>query len=225
MFFLGLLLLLLTFLPIVWVNFIMKKYDKLLINMPFDGLEFGREVLQENGLNNVKIEKTSVADHYDLNEKKVKVLESRLFRKSLTSISIVCHEIGHAIQHKQKYKPLLRRNTIVKKTSWLINLTNLIIYVGLPIILTTGSFYLIKLCIGLFLLSAVLSTLIHIVTLDVELDASFNKAFPIIQKKVPVQYHEACRSILKAAALTYVVGIFRNIFSLRFIWMLISRIR
>ncbi len=225
MVFLGFLLLLLTILPVLWVNFVMKKYDRLLVKMPFNGLEFGNEILQENGLKNVRIEKTTVADHYDLNEKKVKVHGSRLSRKSLTSISIVCHEIGHAIQHDQKYKPLLRRNEIVKNTSWLINLSSLVIYMGFPILITTGSFHLIKICIGLFIFSTLLSTFIHLMTLDVELDASFNKAFPIIQKKVPPQYHKACRSILKAAAFTYVIGVFRNILSLRFLWMLISRIR
>ena len=38
-------------------------------------------------------------------KKKIKVSEERLSKKSLTAISIVCHEIGHAIQHHEKYKP------------------------------------------------------------------------------------------------------------------------
>ena len=62
-------------------------------------------------------------------------------------------------------------------------------------------------------------------SLDVEIDASFNKAYPIIKQKVPAEYHEACRSILLAAALTYVIGVFRSFFSLRFIRLLITRMR
>ena len=48
---------------------------------------------------------------------------------------------------------------------------------------------------------------------------------PIIQKKIPEVYHDSCRSILRAAAFTYVVGVFKNLISLRMIWTVLSRIR
>ena len=57
------------------------------------------------------------------------------------------------------------------------------------------------------------------------MDASFNKALPILIEKDPPEYHEACRSILKAAAFTYIIGVIRNFISIRFIWLLLSRIR
>ena len=101
--------------PVFWFNYVLKKNDKILINMPFNGLEFGNDVLKEIGLVNVKIEKSLIGDHYDLSEKKVKVTQDRLYKKSLTSISIVCHEIGHAIQHHEKYKLLEQRTKLVEK--------------------------------------------------------------------------------------------------------------
>ena len=82
-----------------------------------------------------------------------------------------------------------------------------------------------KICLAIAALSLVISAFIHLITLDVEIDASFNKAYPIIKQKVPVEYHQACKSILLAAALTYVIGVFRSFFSLRFIWLLITRMR
>tara|TARA_B100001057_G_C22696383_1_gene889896 strand:+ start:56 stop:733 length:678 start_codon:yes stop_codon:yes gene_type:complete len=211
--------------PIIWYNYIFKKNDKVLINMPFTGFEFGRELLQEHNLNEVKIEGTKLGDHYDLINKKVMVLEDRLGRKSLTSITIICHEIAHAIQHKENYKPLKRRNVIIRNTSWITQLGSGILLIGFPIIFATGSYGFIKICLAIAAFSLLISALIHIITLDVEIDASFNKAYPIIKQKVPVEYHQACRSILLAAALTYVIGVFRSFFSLRFIWMLITRIR
>ena len=51
------------------------------------------------------------------------------------------------------------------------------------------------------------------------------KAMPIIKKKIPAVYHDSCRSILRAAAFTYVVGVFKNLISLRMIWTVLSRIR
>ena len=211
--------------PIIWYNYIFKKNDKVLINMPFTGFEFGKELLQEHNLNDVQIEATKLGDHYDLINKKVMVLEDRLAKKSLTSITIICHEIAHAIQHKENYKPLKRRNVIIRNTSWITQLGSGILLIGFPIIFATGSYGFIKICLAIAAFSLLISALIHIITLDVEIDASFNKAYPIIKQKVPIEYHQACRSILLAAALTYVIGVFRSFFSLRFIWMLITRMR
>ena len=211
--------------PIIWYNYIFKKNDKVLINMPFTGFEFGQELLQEHNLNDVQIEATKLGDHYDLINKKVMVLEDRLAKKSLTSITIICHEIAHAIQHKENYKPLKRRNVIIRNTSWITQLGSGILLIGFPVIFATGYYGFIKICLAIAAFSLLISALIHIITLDVEIDASFNKAYPIIKQKVPVEYHQACQSILLAAALTYVIGVFRSFFSLRFIWMLITRMR
>ena len=219
------LLLILSIAPMIWLNYVFTKNDKVLVNMPFTGLEFGKIILNELGLNDVKIEKSLSIDHYDLNEKKVKVSENRLSRKSLTAISIVCHEIGHAMQHHEKYKPLEQRTSLVKNTAWISQLGSVLLLMGIPTIFATGSYSLIKVCLILVLLSLIIGVIIHLITLEVELDASFNRALPIIKSKVPEEYHDACQSILKAAAFTYVVGVIRNFVSLRFIWLLLSRIR
>ena len=211
--------------PVIWLNYILNKNNKTLINMPFNGLEFGNQILEENKLYNVKIEKTLIGDHYDLKERKVRVLEERISKKSLTAISIICHEIGHALQHKESYQPLVRRTSIVKKTSWILNIGNVVLYSALPIVLSTGSMVFLKLCFTVAAISLLTSVIIQILTLDVEFDASFNRAYPIIKQKVPVQYHKACKSILTAAALTYVIGVIRNFISIRFLWMLLSKLR
>ena len=211
--------------PVIWLSYIFKKNDKLLINMPFNWLEFGNNLLEELGLNNVKIEKSLIGDHYDLKEKKIKVSEERMLKKSLTAISIVCHEIGHAIQHDENYKPLEQRTKLVKSTAWISQLGSGLLLMGLPTIFATGSFSMIKICLILVLISMLIGIIVHLITLEVELDASFKKAFPILKKKVPQEYHKACYSVLKAAALTYVIGVIRNFVSIRFIWLLISRLK
>jgi len=215
----------LSIMPMIWLNYIFSKNDKILVNMPFNGLQFGQMVLNERGLNGVKIEKSLSIDHYDLNEKKVKVSEDRLSKKSLTAISIVCHEIGHAIQHHEKYKPLEQRTNLVKNTAWITQLGGAILMIGIPTILATGSYSFIKVCLVLAFISLLIGVFVHLITLEVELDASFNRALPIIIEKVPAEYHNACRSILKAAAFTYIIGVIRTFISLRFIWLLLSRIR
>ena len=219
------LFLLITIIPVIWINSVFKKNDKILPNMPFDGYEFGDQLIKEFKLQDVRLEKTLIGDHYDLEQKKVKVREERLKRKSLTSISIVCHEIGHAIQHAEGYSPLITRTKLVQNTQWINKISTLIIYTGLPLIFATGSLSLIKPCVIIVLLSMLIGLVIHLITLEVELDASFNKAFPIIKKKIPEVYHDACYSILRAAAFTYVIGVFKNLISLRVIWSVLTRIK
>ena len=216
---------LLSFIPVLWVNYVFKKNDTILPNMPFNAYEFGEEIIKELKLKNVSIEKTLIGDHYDLVEKKVKVHEDRFKRKSLTSISIICHEIGHAIQHAQNYSPLITRTKLVKNTQWINKISMAIIYIGFPLIFATGFLSLIKLCALIILLSTLIGVIIHLITLEVELDASFNRAFPIIKKKIPEVYHNSCRSVLRAAAFTYVVGVFKNLISLRMIWTVLSKLR
>ena len=211
--------------PIIWFNFIFKKNNKILEKMPFNGLEFGEQIIKEKNLSDVVIEGTKEGDHYDPNEKKVRVKQERLDNKSITAISVVCHEIGHAIQHNENYKPLERRQILVKNTAWISKLGGGILYIGLPTLFATGSFPLIRVCLILVIFTIIINVLIHLVTLDVEIDASFNRALPILREKVPSQYHEECRSVLRAAAYTYVIGALRSVISLRYIWLLIMRLR
>ncbi|MDB2700599.1 zinc metallopeptidase [Alphaproteobacteria bacterium] len=211
--------------PVIWLNYVFHKNDQILINMPFTGLEFGKLILKDYGLIEVKIEKSLSVDHYDLLEKKVKVTQDRLSKKSLTAISIVCHEIGHAIQHKEKYKALEQRTSLVRNTAWISQIGSSILLIGIPTILATGYYPLIKVCLLLALLSLLIGIIVHLITLEVELDASFNKALPILIEKVPPEYHDSCKSILRAAAFTYVIGVVRNFVSLRFIWLMLSRVR
>jgi uncharacterized protein len=211
--------------PVIWLNFVFQKNDQILINMPFNGLEFGKLILKDYGLTEVKIEQSLNVDHYDLLERKVRVTQDRLSKKSLTAISIVCHEIGHAIQHKEKYKALEQRTSLVRNTAWVSQIGSSILLIGIPTIMATGYYPLIKICLLLALLSLLIGIIVHLITLEVELDASFNKALPILIEKIPSEYHDACRSILRAAAFTYLIGVVRNFISLRFIWMLLSRVR
>ena len=212
-------------LPKFWLSYSMKKGDKELVNMPFNAEEFGKLILKENDLTGVKIEETQAVDHYDLNDRTVRVKEGRLEKKSLTSLTIVCHEIGHAIQHNEEYEPLVQRTNLVQKTQWISRLGGVMLYSALPLILATGSFGFIKLSLLLVICSVLVGVLIHLITLNVEIDASFNRAMPILKEKIPEEYHAQCNNVLKAAAFTYVIGALTSFLSLRYLWLLISRVR
>ena len=46
------------FLPNIWVNYVLKKNNEILPNMPFTGNQLGQKLLQENNLENVETNKT-----------------------------------------------------------------------------------------------------------------------------------------------------------------------
>ena len=209
------------FAPNLWVQFTFRKNDKHLSDMPFTGQEFGKKIIAQNELKNVEIESIKKGDHYDPNKKRVCIVKDRLVKKSITSITIVCHEIGHALQDKENYAPLKWRQTLIEKTHIFQKIGSVFLIVGIPSIFAATKspvFTLICAFIALGCLST--NALIHLVTLPVEFDASFKRALPILKKYVPKENLEQCKSVLRAAALTYVTGSIVSIFRLRSIYLI-----
>ena len=215
-------LLIIYYLPTLWVKYTLSKYDNEIQNMPYTGLEFGKIILKEKNLNDVEIKgEKNIPDHYNLKTKSVVVEKDRLNKKSLTSITVICHEIGHAIQHKENYEPLVNEQKVKKATKWISSVGSMIFFIGIPSIIASGSLPLIRICLIIALFTVIINMFIHLMTLNVEFDASFKKAMPIIKNKIPQEYHKACKSILKVCAFTYLVGAMTSFFNLRNIWLII----
>jgi len=70
----------------------------------------------------------------------------------------------------------------------------------------------------------VIGVIVHLVTLPVEFDASFNKALPILTKGqyIDQKQTQAVRKILKAAAMTYVAATLASMLN---IWRWIAIIK
>ena len=206
------------FLPSLWVNYILKKYNKILPDMPFTGRELGKKILEAEEITNVSINPIQQLDHYNPKEKKINISTDKLDKKSITSIAVVAHEIGHAIQDREKYKPLIFRQSLVEKTMIFQRIGSFLLIIGLPSIFAFTKSPLITLIAAIIIMGC-LSTnvLIHLITLPVEFDASFKKALPILQKYVPKQNLHQCKSVLRAAALTYLAQSIISIFRLKII--------
>ena len=186
--------------------------------MPFTGNELGLKILQENKLENVLIEPIKQIDHYNPLEKKVNISEDKLYKKSITSIAVVAHEIGHAIQDKENYKPLLLRQKLIEKTMIFQRAGSFLLIIGLPSIFAITKSPFITFLAAIIIMGC-LSTnvLIHLITLPVEFDASFKRALPILQRYVPKENMRQCRSVLRAAAFTYLAQSIVSIFRLKVI--------
>lgn len=196
----------LIFGPQFWIKWTMSKYAIERPDMPGTGGELARHLLDDAGLQDVKLEVVQGGDHYSPDEKAVRLSEANFKGKSITAIAVAAHEVAHAIQHRDGYGPLLWRQRLVKKTI-VIERVGSIMLMATPLV-----FALVRSPVVLFLeiavaLGILASTIvIHIFTLPTEFDASFKKALPVLENYVPPDEMPGARSVLRAAAFTYVAG-------------------
>ena len=206
------------FIPSLWVNYILKKYNKILPDMPFTGRELGNKILEEQKLNNVSINPIKQLDHYNPIDKKIHISDDKLNKKSITSIAVVAHEIGHAIQDKENYKPLKLRQSLIERTMIFQRIGSFLLIIGLPSIFAFTKSPFITFIAALVIMGCLTTNvLIHLITLPVEFDASFKRALPILTKYVPRENMYQCKSVLRAAALTYLAQSIVSIFRLKVI--------
>ncbi len=189
--------------PQIWTKRILKKYSAPRPDFPGTGGEFAQHLIKQQGLD-VALEATTAGDHYDPAMKTVRLLESNLNGKSLTAIATAAHEVGHAIQHKQGMWLLLMRTPLAKMAFYIEKLAQVAL-ISTPIFL---SFIpsMARLSLLVAIIGMLASTLVHLITLPVEFNASFSKALPILKNGgyLSEQDYKGAKKILLACALTYV---------------------
>jgi len=203
-----LLIFLLFFGPQFWAKRTFKKHAKPLARLQGTGGELARHLLDRFDLKNIGVEKTKPGgDHYDPQSQMVRLSPDNFDQKSLTAVAVAAHEVGHAIQH-QHNEPKFSLRTRLVVTAHKIQRIGAAAMLIIPLVmLITRTPYsgLLMLVIGLLSLSS--AAIVHLVTLPVELDASFGKALPILKEGyISKQDEAAVNSVLKAAAYTYVAA-------------------
>jgi uncharacterized protein len=165
------------------------------------GAEVAAEILQRRGINDVRIEPVEgmLADHYDPRNKVLRLSPEVYGASSVAAIGVAAHECGHAIQHQQHYAPLALRGALVPVASIGTNAAWILFMIGL----FTARRGLMDIGIVIFLGYVAFA----LITLPVEFDAS-SRAVQVLQGEGLVTPNEAggVRSVLNAAALTYVAA-------------------
>ena len=202
----GLALLALIFLPQVWVRNVIARHSKPREDFPGTGGELARHLLDEAGLQSVVVEITTGGDHYDPRDQTVRLSAANHDGRSLSAVAIAAHEVGHALQDAQGYRPLKLR-TRFAGTVQKIEKIGGIIMLATPIIAVVSrapALIAFELATGLLVLMS--SVAFHLITLPVEMDASFGRALPILKSGKYLNNKDlpAASLVLKAAALTYV---------------------
>ncbi|WP_078431708.1 zinc metallopeptidase [Metabacillus halosaccharovorans] len=197
----------------IWAQFRVKgnfnKWAEVATKTGLSGAETARRILDSNGLYNIPIEVVpgSLSDHYDPVKKVVRLSEAVYYGRSIASVSVAAHEIGHAIQHQQSYAALMLRHKIFP----IANIAS-----GIAPFLFIGGMLLQQLSligIGIVFFSAAVA--FQLVTLPVEFDASKRARNLMLTEGILYNEEEhGVKKVLNAAALTYVAGALMALFEL-----------
>ena len=184
------------------------------------GEEAARQLLRSQGIYDVTIRRVrgNLTDHYDPRTKTVNLSDSVYGSTSIAAIGVAAHECGHAMQDAQGYAPLRFRSALVPVANFGAQLSWPLIIIGLLL----GGSSLVSLGILLFSLAV----LFQLLTLPVEYNAS-HRAVTLLDSIGILQGQEVgqTRSVLNAAALTYVAAAAASILQLLRLFILFGNRR
>lgn len=197
----------------MWAQFKVKstfaKYSEIRARRGVTATDVARALLDRFGLTNVPVERIGgqLTDHYDPRDKTLHLSDSVDDSQSIAAIGVAAHEVGHAIQDQEGYAFLKFRNAIVPAVNICSTASMPIFFIGLLM----SSFNLLNL--GILLFCGVL--VFHLVTLPVELDAS-SRAMKLLAETGMLESDElkGARSVLSAAAMTYVAALVMTVMQL-----------
>ncbi|MCI9523817.1 MAG: zinc metallopeptidase [Erysipelotrichaceae bacterium] len=208
-YYLYLIAILIVFMAQAKVQNAYHKYKQIRNKRGLSGAEVARRILDLNDLQNVSVEVSNrgiLSDHYDPVAHVVRLSPDIFYQNSIASISVAAHEVGHAIQHKEHYGFIALRNrllpyaNIASNFGWITIVIGLLFFYSSPIILYIGICML--LVVALF----------QLVTLPVELNAS-SRALKQLDNAnfITKDEYTSCRTMLKAAAYTYLAALVSTI--------------
>ena len=186
-----------------------KKYSTVRTSKGISGYDAARAILDANGLQNVKIERIGghLTDHYDPRANVIRLSESVHNSTSTAAVGVAAHEAGHAVQYAKGYAPIKLRSAIIPVTKFGSMLAIPLFFVGILM----ASDYLML--FGILLYATV--ALFQLVTLPVEFNASSRALKALKERKILWDEElKGARSVLSAAAMTYVAALLTSILTI-----------
>ena len=186
-----------------------NKYSRQQNSRGMTGAQAARRVLDANGLQNVAIQQIEgeLTDHYDPGANVIRLSDSVYNNDSVAAVGVAAHEAGHAVQYAEGYGPIKVRSAIIPITQFGSNLSTPLVILG--IIFSSN----VLITAGILLFCTVV--LFQAITLPVEFNAS-GRALKVLREEHFLDDDEmkGAKSVLTAAALTYVAAMFSALASL-----------
>ncbi len=186
-----------------WLKRTFAKYSEVPVSAGMSGAQVARAILDRNGLSDVPVEISpggALSDHYDPRKKALFLSEPVYGPSTVAAAAVAAHETGHALQDSRGYVPLKIRSAMFPAVAfasqtwiWLLIIGALLNQLNL---------------IGLALIIYAVAVAFHIVTLPVEFNASSRAGGQLRELGLvgPGGEQAGVKSVLNAAALTYVAG-------------------
>ncbi len=189
------------------------RYSKVTTRSGFTGAQVAQAILQAHGIKDVTIEpiQGSLTDHYDPSSKTLRLSEPVYHSNSVAAVGVAAHEVGHAIQHAEGYAPLQFRSAWVPVAGIGSNLGIVLMVIAAMM----GGFQKSPAMAWIGILVFATTTVFTLVTLPVEFDASRRALRTLESSRVLASDELAgARSVLTAAALTYVAAFVSSLMTL-----------
>jgi uncharacterized protein len=185
-----------------WLKKTVARNQQEPITSGMTGAQVARMILDRNGLNEVPVERAGggpLSDHYDPRSRSVHLSQDVYDGANVTGVAVAAHEVGHAIQHARAYAPMQLRSALFPVVAFASSFW-IILLIGGAVL---GFLGLVQLAILLY----AVAVLFHFVTLPVEFDASRRANVQLREVGlVTAGEQQGVKSVLNAAALTYVAG-------------------
>lgn len=185
----------------MWTKAAFRKYSRVPTAGGRTGADIAAAILRAEGVHDVKIEQVGgfLSDHYDPSVKTLRLSPGVYSERSVAAAGIAAHEVGHALQHYQGYRPMRMRQAMVPVANVGTNLGLWITIIGLGVGIS-----------GVALLGVILFggfVAFTVVTLPVEFDASF-RARKSLETHGLLNASELAgvSAVLTAAAATYLAA-------------------
>lgn len=193
-----------------YVNSAYRKWSQVPTRNNYTGAQAAQRLMQRAGLYGVQIEAVQgrLSDHYDPRTKVLRLSPNVYQGKSVASMAIAAHELGHALQDQEGYFPLRFRSAIVPVVNIGSYLGWILIFIGLLIGITELAW------LGLIIFAG--GALFALATLPVELNASARAKRMLVESGLILgeQEQKGVNNVLNAAALTYVAALITAVMQL-----------
>ena len=177
-----------------------SKYSRVGVNLT--GAEAAKQVLEQNGVWDVRIEKVAgnLSDHYDPKSNVIRLSEGVYSASIAAAVGVAAHEAGHAVQYAKKYG-------LIKLRMAIIPVCNIGSQLSMPLVML-GFIFNFSILINLGIIFFILALLFQVVTLPVEFNAS-SRALKGIRdgNLLSGENYKGAKRVLSAAAFTYVAAL------------------
>ena len=196
-----------------------RKWSQVIAESRLTGAVAAQRLISAGGLNvSINGVHGKLTDNYDPRRKVLNLSEGVYNSPSVAALAITAHELGHAMQDREGYFPLKLRAAMVPAVNIGSYLGWILIFIGMIFRQTNLSW------LGVLVFSG--GALFALATLPVEFNASARAKQLLTDTGMIVGEDErrGVNSVLNAASLTYVAGLFAAVMQLLYFVSLVGGI-